>query len=664
MVGKFVIGILSGGALVTGGFVLGSALFPLTPVAPANAPAATVETAAADPAPAVTEPQAEAPEPEPAPEPTPEPLAEPEPAPEPTAVETPKPAEPTVDAPPAETAVAPAPAETTEVATAAADATLPQAEAVGEAVTETTPMAEPAAEAEDIAVAEAPAPALEAEPAPAATEVVEAPQAEPAATDAPAAPVAEVATPVVPLAPVTLPQLDTDAVLAALDDSAVAPAATEGASAAEAAPVVAEVVPKPAPDVVAEVVPEAAPAVTDPTIELAEATPEPTPLPEPTPVPEATPAPEPVPEPEPVEVIPEPVPEPAPAVDPAPEAAPVTEPVPEVAPVEEPVTDAMPAPTTDDSDAGRLPGIVARDMPGSKPDSLPGTDAAPEDTDVAILPEPEAPATEGDGGAAFKPAPGLADAAEGVIVGRLPRIGDTADAAPEAAVEGAPADARPIAQFAVPFENPEAKPVLAIVLIDSGAADLDRAALAALPFPVSFALDPMDPATPERSALYRAAGKEVVMLATGIADGAQASDIEVAFQSMAQGLPEAVAVMDLAEPVFQNRRPLASLVVPVVGAQGRGLVTWDQGLNAADQVARREDIAAAVIFRDLASAGADADAIRRVLDRAVFKAGQDGRVALAGLAAPETVNTLLEWAIEGRAATVAIAPLTAVMTVD
>ncbi|TAG16653.1 MAG: hypothetical protein EAZ40_12690, partial [Rhodobacterales bacterium] len=122
--------------------------------------------------------------------------------------------------------------------------------------------------------------------------------------------------------------------------------------------------------------------------------------------------------------------------------------------------------------------------------------------------------------------------------------------------------------------------------------------------------------------------------------------------------------MDLEEAAFQDTRPLASLVVPVIGAQGRGLLTWDQGLNAADQVARREDIAAAVIFRDLTSAGTDGTAIRRILDRAVFKAGQDGRVTVAAAATPETVATLLEWTVEGRAATVAIGPLTAVMTVE
>jgi uncharacterized protein len=79
------------------------------------------------------------------------------------------------------------------------------------------------------------------------------------------------------------------------------------------------------------------------------------------------------------------------------------------------------------------------------------------------------------------------------------------------------------------------------------------------------------------------------------------------------------------------------VVVPVIGAQGRGLLTWDQGLNAADQVARRDDIPAAVIFRDFDAAGAGRAAIRSILDTAVFKAGQDGRAAVAGTATPEMV---------------------------
>jgi polysaccharide deacetylase 2 family uncharacterized protein YibQ len=101
-----------------------------------------------------------------------------------------------------------------------------------------------------------------------------------------------------------------------------------------------------------------------------------------------------------------------------------------------------------------------------------------------------------------------------------------------------------------------------------------------------------------------------------------------------------------------------------VGAQGRGLLTWDRGLNAADQVARRDDVPAAVVFRDLDQAGTDSASIRRVLDRAVFKAGQDGRVAVAGTATPETVAALLEWTVEGKAATVALGPVTAVLAVE
>jgi len=299
----------------------------------------------------------------------------------------------------------------------------------------------------------------------------------------------------------------------------------------------------------------------------------------------------------------------------------------------------------------------------ANPEPAPAAGILPE-PEIANLPEP-APESEPEQSPTFTPAPSLAEKAEGVVVDRLPRIGDeveTADADP--ALEAPAEDLPPIAAFAVPFDNPDAKPVMAIVLIDTGAEDLDRAGLAALPFPVSFALDPLDPATTARARTYRDGGKEVVMLATGLADGAQASDVEVSFQSMAQGLPQAVAVMDLPGGAFQSRRTLASIVVPVIGSQGRGLLTWDQGLNAADQVARREDIASAVIFRDLASSGTDKGSVRRILERAVFKAGQDGRVAVAAQATPEMVAVLLEWSVEGRAALIALAPLTAVLQVD
>jgi uncharacterized protein len=545
VVGKFILGVFSGGVLVIGGLVVGSALFPLRP-------------AATDPVPA--EVSAAVPEPEPAATatPEPEPVAEPVVAPAPAADAEPAeaPAEDPAPAPqPDLAAEATAPEAEDTSAAKVADQSEPTSEGATEAVTtvQESPAAESVAEATPDAEpspASDPAPQPEVAPEPAPPEVAADPVADPPA-------VAEVAAPEQPLQPVLLPQLDADGVLEALDKVAIAPQP----------PLAAE---ETAPDV------EMAEAETEepPAAEVAEADPAPA-------------SPEPAPE---AEVLPEP--------------------------------------------------------------------------EIANLPEP-APEAEPEQSPTFIPAPSLAEKAEGVVVDRLPRIGDevaTAEADP--ALEAPAEDRPPIAAFAAPFDNPDAKPVMAIVLIDTGAEDLDRAGLAALPFPVSFALDPLDPATPARARTYRDGGKEVVMLATGLADGAQASDVEVSFQSMAQGLPQAVAVMDLPGGAFQSRRTLASIVVPVIGSQGRGLLTWDQGLNAADQVARREDIASAVIFRDLASSGTDKGSVRRILERAVFKAGQDGRVAVAAQATPEMVAVLLEWSVEGRAALIALAPLTAVLQVD
>ena len=78
---------------------------------------------------------------------------------------------------------------------------------------------------------------------------------------------------------------------------------------------------------------------------------------------------------------------------------------------------------------------------------------------------------------------------------------------------------QPIDQYARAFDNPTAKPMFAVVLIDTGAADLDRARLAALPFPVTFAIDP---AAPYRAIDVSVAGTKlgarVNSVAPGVAD--------------------------------------------------------------------------------------------------------------------------------------------------
>jgi hypothetical protein len=218
-----------------------------------------------------------------------------------------------------------------------------------------------------------------------------------------------------------------------------------------------------------------------------------------------------------------------------------------------------------------------------------------------------------------------------------------------------------LAKYAASFSNDAAKPLFSVLLVDSGAADLDRAALAALPFAVSFVIDPLDPSAAAAQKIYRDAGKEVVMLGSGIPQGAQASDLEQSFQANAAVLDQSVAVMDVGAGGFQDNRPLATLVVPVIKDQGRGLVTYDKGLNAADQVARRDAVPSALIFRDLDAAGEDTPLIRRYLDRAFFKANQEGHVVVVGTTRPETIAALMEWTVEGHGASVAMAPISAVL---
>ena len=316
------------------------------------------------------------------------------------------------------------------------------------------------------------------------------------------------------------------------------------------------------------------------------------------------------------------------------------------------------------------------------PDILPVQDAQ-EKPPAQIAPDPVLvpvidPAADdaAKSSATLPPTPGLDSKVDGVTIGRLPKIGDAPVAseaeslpAPAANPDGSPAvvidgdaDLPPLVKYARTFENPDAKPVFSIILIDTGGADLDRASLAAMPFPVTFALDPLAATAAEASAIYRAAGQEVIMVATGIPAGATASDLEVTFAAHATALPEAVAVIDTEFGAFQADRPLATQVVPILKAQGRGLISWDRGLNAADQVARREGLAAGMVFRKLDGMGENKSAVRRALDRAAFKAAQDGRVMVIGQTLPQTVAALMEWAVEGRATSVALAPVSAALT--
>ncbi|WP_050523756.1 polysaccharide deacteylase family 2 protein [Pseudorhodobacter wandonensis] len=339
--------------------------------------------------------------------------------------------------------------------------------------------------------------------------------------------------------------------------------------------------------------------------------------------------------------------------------------------VVEPSPEAIPAPQTEPEQATGEAGSSAMETavaPEIKPDTAPAETEQPAikapEAGQPDVPVPEAVAPEVEivvmDPPASRPAPGFTGV-DGVTTGRLPSIGAIPATSQDPAT-AADIDLPPIERFARKFENTSQKPLFAILLRDTGGPDIDREALAAIPFPVSFVIDPTLPDAAVAADIYRAAGQEILILGSGIPAGATASDLAVSLEAMDKILPEAVGVVDQEADGFQGNRTLATQVLALVADQGRGLISWDKGLNAAAQVAQREGVRNAVIFRSMDGADEKSAVIRRYLDRAAFKAAQDGRVVVEGTTRPETVKALLEWAVEGRAATVAIAPATAVMT--
>ena len=223
---------------------------------------------------------------------------------------------------------------------------------------------------------------------------------------------------------------------------------------------------------------------------------------------------------------------------------------------------------------------------------------------------------------------------------------------------------QPISRYAQPFENPEALPLMSIVLMDTGA-DLDAAeiglpALSSFPYPVSFAVDVSLPDAADRVARYRAEGFDVLAM-VNLPQGAQPTDAEVTMSVALNGMPEIVGVLEGTGEGLQGSREVADQVTRILQASGHGLVTQNKGLNSMPKLALKEGVPAAPVFRDFDSEGQGARVIRRFLDQAAFKAGQEGGVIMLGRLRPETIEALLVWGLADRVGSVALAPVSAVL---
>lgn len=348
------------------------------------------------------------------------------------------------------------------------------------------------------------------------------------------------------------------------------------------------------------------------------------------------------------------------AEDAVPTAPETTEPAPEI-------VEAAPQPETPQPDAAPETEAVAE--AASEPDDTP--EAAPEPETVAEAAPQDAPATDPAAettaeAAAPDPESDAADQTARTGIGRpatslIDRDEEPTPAEAEVAASDPENDLPPLEAYAAAFDNPDDKPLMSIVLIDRGEYPQIVDALDSFPYPVSFAVDPAWEGAPEAMARYRAAGRDVLVLAD-IPEGAAASDVEVSMAATLSALPEVVAVMEGDGTGLQGSRAVSDQVTAWLRDSGHGLVMYPQGLDTARKLAEREGVRAATLFRDFDSKEQDATVIRRFLDQAAFRAGQEeGGVIMVGRARPETISALILWGLADRAERVALAPVSALL---
>lgn len=252
----------------------------------------------------------------------------------------------------------------------------------------------------------------------------------------------------------------------------------------------------------------------------------------------------------------------------------------------------------------------------------------------------------------LKPATDLNESFEQRTSTRLPTVGADEEDTSETQLT------RPVEVNAEQFENAEEKPVMAIVLVDTGEVVFDMDALESFPYPLSIAVNTLDPNVASKTADYRARGFEVLAMVDMPTD-ATASDVEQALQAHLSVSDAFVGVMEGLDDGLQGSKVISDQVTQALLGSGHGLLMFAKGLNTAQKLAAKEGVPSATVFRDFDDKGQTAVVMRRFLDGAAFKAGQEQDVVMVGRLRDEAISALLLWALQDRAGTVAMAPVSA-----
>ncbi|GAA6207742.1 hypothetical protein NBRC116601_10350 [Cognatishimia sp. WU-CL00825] len=259
----------------------------------------------------------------------------------------------------------------------------------------------------------------------------------------------------------------------------------------------------------------------------------------------------------------------------------------------------------------------------------------------------------------LKPVAGLDQVFKQRTSSRLPSIGNKETTQAPAIAEIAD-QLPPYQANAVAFDNTEQKPLLSIVLLDAPSSEIDVTVLRDFPLPLSIVVDASGDDPTGRMALFRSLGLEVLAM-INLPAGSTPSDVEINLASQMAALPDVVALFEGLETGMQENRQVSDQVIEYTLASGHGLLMQPKALNTAQKLAAREGVPSVTVFRDFDGKGQRADVMRRFLDQAAFKARQSDGVVMMGRLRSETISALASWALQDRASTVAVAPISAIL---
>lgn len=325
------------------------------------------------------------------------------------------------------------------------------------------------------------------------------------------------------------------------------------------------------------------------------------------------------------------------------------------------------APTVAETAEPETSGIEETQSPTTGENAATQTTSVLADTPVVTTEEPAAnaaqPMTEGDAVQTEQVTVAQALPQTTTAV-RINRPGATqedpqADVVDTPAADALPDDAPALLRHAVTFADTGAPAKISVMLLDSGEMQDAASAVADIGFIPTVTVNALSPASADLAQTYRAAGIEVAIQAA-LPDGAQPSDVEVAFAAALGSLPDVAMLFSDGTGAMQDRA-VTEQVMQILAADGYGFVTVQRGLSNAARVAEQGGVSAATILRDIDGEGEDRRTIARALDQAAFRARQTGEAVLLGRVKPDTLAALRAWAADLDQDALVIAPVSAIL---